>query len=94
MLVLNKQVMLNVDTPLDRPEIRRVTFYTEKNNIFYLELAIDRTEFIRLHDFDTHEETDADALMDAEQAKGNQGAQSARVDDIDDNSDLLRSLGM
>ena len=49
MLVLNKQVMLSVDTPLDRPEMRRVTFNTEKNNIFYLELAIDRTEFIKLH---------------------------------------------
>jgi CheY-specific phosphatase CheX len=94
MLVLNKQVMLNVDTPLDRPEIRRVTFYTEKNNIFYLELAIDRTEFIRLHDFDANEETDADALMDAEHARGSKAAAPTVVDDIDDNSDLLRSLGM
>jgi chemotaxis protein CheY-P-specific phosphatase CheC len=34
MLVLNKQVMLSVDTPLDRPEIRRVSFFTENNNIF------------------------------------------------------------
>ena len=33
MLVLNKQVMLSVDTPLDRPEIRRVSFFTENNNI-------------------------------------------------------------
>ena len=30
---------------LDRPEARRVTFYTARNNIFYLELAIDHTEF-------------------------------------------------
>ena len=94
MLVLNKQVMLNVDTPLDRPEIRRVTFYTEKNNIFYLELAIDRTEFIRLHDFDANEETDADALMDAEHARGGKPSQYTPADDEDDNSDLLRSLGM
>ena len=28
MLVLNKQVMLSVDTHLDKPEVRRVTFYT------------------------------------------------------------------
>jgi CheY-specific phosphatase CheX len=94
MLVLNKQVMLSVDTPLDRPEMRRVTFYTEKNNIFYLELAIDRTEFIKLHDFDASSEVDPDTLIAREYA--NQGAQSqaAPPPDEDDNSDLLKSLGM
>jgi len=95
MLVLTKQVMLSVDTPLDRPEMRRVTFYTEKSNIFYLELAIDRTEFIRLHDFDSSEITDTDALMDLE--RGNQGgggtAPSASAED-EANDELLRSLGM
>ena len=95
MLVLNKQVMLSVDTPLDRPEMRRVTFYTEKNNIFYLELAIDRTEFIKLHDFDARE-VDTDALMDTEyanQAREAEAAPAAAPAD-DDNEDLLKSLGM
>ena len=95
MLVLNKQVMLSVDTPLDRPEMRRVTFYTEKNNIFYLELAIDRTEFIKLHDFDSRE-VDADALMDTEYANRERGAAPVPVvePEDDDNADLLKSLGM
>ena len=95
MLVLNKQVMLSVDTPLDRPEMRRVTFYTEKNNIFYLELAIDRTEFIKLHDFDSRE-VDADSLMDSEEAHKGAGATAApaAIPDEDDNADLLKSLGM
>jgi chemotaxis protein CheY-P-specific phosphatase CheC len=93
MLVLNKQVMLSVDTPLDRPEMRRVSFFTERNNIFYLELAIDRTEFIKLHEFDSEEVLDPDALMDMEM--GNQEAKSApAVVDDDENSELLRSLGM
>ena len=92
MLVLNKQVMLNVDTPLDRPEIRRGTFYTDKNNIFYLELAIDRTEFIKLHDFDAHEELDPDALI-AEVSSQN-AESSAPVATSDANEDLLKSLGM
>jgi CheY-specific phosphatase CheX len=48
MLALNKQVTLSVDANLDQPEARRVTFHTEHNNVFYLELAIDRTEFIPL----------------------------------------------
>ncbi len=96
MLVLNKQVMLSVDTPLDRPEIRRVSFFTENNNIFYLELAIDRTEFIKLHDFDSSEISDPDALLDMEQAdKTNQNKATPAEEPVDDASDeLLRSLGM
>ncbi|MFZ6746532.1 DUF3334 family protein [Undibacterium sp. JH2W] len=97
MLVLTKQVMLSVDTPLDRPELRRVSFFTEKNNIFYLELAIDRTEFIKLHDFETHEVTDPDALLDMQQASDQNAATTAAAaadDDDDANSELLRSLGM
>ncbi|MFZ6677839.1 DUF3334 family protein [Undibacterium sp. Tian12W] len=97
MLVLTKQVMLSVDTPLDRPELRRVSFFTEKNNIFYLELAIDRTEFIKLHDFETHEVTDPDALLHMQQAADQSGAgtsATAAGDDDDENSELLKSLGM
>ncbi len=92
MLVLNKQVMLSVDTPLDRPEMRRVSFFTERNNIFYLELAIDRTEFIKLHEFEANEVPDPDALMDAEHAKPD--AITTTSDGGDDNSELLKSLGM
>jgi len=46
MLSINKQVMLSINTNLDRPQARRVSSITEKNNIFYLELAMDKTEFI------------------------------------------------
>ena len=63
MLVLSKQVMLSVDTHLDNPEARRVTFYTGSNNIFYLELAIDRTEFIKLVDFEPVDAPDPDKLF-------------------------------
>ncbi len=41
-------MLLSVDANLDQPEARRVTSYTGSNHIFYLELAIDRTEFIKL----------------------------------------------
>ena len=92
MLVLSKQVMLSVDTPLDRPEMRRVSFFTERNNIFYLELAMDRTEFIKLHEFEANEIPDPDALM-AMDHSGSSEEKAAPVDD-DDNSELLKSLGM
>jgi len=93
MLVLNKQVVLSVDTQLDKPESRRVTFYTGKNNIFYLELAIDRTEFIKLHDFDATETPDPDAVI-AEAAAARDVTQTAPAPDTSEQDELLRSLGM
>jgi CheY-specific phosphatase CheX len=94
MLVLNKQVTLSVDTPLDRPEMRRVSFFTERNNIFYLELAIDRTEFIKLHDFEKTEVEDPDALLEREQAAKAAAAAPAEAISADDADELLKSLGM
>ncbi|MGL4756366.1 MAG: DUF3334 family protein [Aeromonadaceae bacterium] len=96
MLTLNKQVLISVDTNLDRPQARRVSFYTEKNNIFYMELAMDKTEFIQLHDFERHEEVDPDTLLQSiangEKPNGNYHApQETRNDDHDD---LLASLGL
>jgi chemotaxis protein CheY-P-specific phosphatase CheC len=94
MLVLTKQVVLSVDTPLDRPEMRRVSFFTEQNNIFYLELAIDRTEFIKLHEFEKDEALDPDALMDQLSNDKKQSSSSSSSSDDDDNEDLMSSLGM
>jgi CheY-specific phosphatase CheX len=94
MLVLNKQVTLSVDTPLDRPEMRRVSFFTERNNIFYLELAIDRTEFIKLHDFEKTEAEDPDVLLEREQAAKRDEAAPADAITADDADELLKSLGM
>ena len=93
MLAINKQVMLSVDANLDQAEARRVTFYTGGNNIFYLELAIDRTEFIKLHDFDPNEIPDPDALID--QVNGTKPAPAApNKGGSSEHDDLLNSLGM
>ena len=99
MLVLNKQVNLSVDTHLDKPEARRVTFYTGLQNIFYLELAIDRTEFIKLFDFDTLEVPNPDDLID--QARAASAAAAAIPASVlppppkpGENDDFLDSLGM
>ncbi len=91
MLALNKQVMLSVDTNLDKPEARRVTFYTARNNIFYLELAMDRTEFIKLNDFECQEAPDPDELIAQAAAQPAPAAQPAAAQDHDE---LLKSLGM
>jgi chemotaxis protein CheY-P-specific phosphatase CheC len=86
MLALTKQVVLSVDTHLDQPQAWRVTFQTERGNVFYLEMAIDRTEFIKLKDFEA-EEIDPDALLD--QVRNGMNAITASTD-----NELLESLGM
>lgn len=95
MLVLNKQVMLSVDTNLDKPEARRVTFFTGRNNIFYLELAIDRTEFIKLFDFEASEMHDPDELIEQANAKAPSApTPPSPPTESKDQDDLLHSLGM
>jgi len=92
MLVLNKQVMLSVDTHLDSPETRRVTFYTRENNIFYLELAIDHTEFIKLHDFEVNDNVNPDEVI--EQANAQQAASTEPTEPSNEHDSLLKSLGL
>ena len=95
MLVLNKQVNLSVDTNLDKPEARRVTFYTGRENIFYLELAIDRTEFIKLYDFDEQQAPNPDDLIDqAQAASKTTPAPVSQLMKSSVHDDLQDSLGM
>ncbi|MGX9415923.1 DUF3334 family protein [Vibrio sp. WJH972] len=96
MLALNKQVNLSVDTNLDRPQARRVTFSTEANNIFYLELAMDKTEFIQLEEFESSVEETADSILEAELSRmENKKDKQAKNDTASDGSDdLLAELGI
>ncbi len=91
MLVINKQVVLSVDTRLDKPEARRVTFFTTKNNIFYLELAVDGTEFIRLVDFELDGVPDPDELL---AQNGLQRESAVPVETECEADALLKSLGL
>jgi CheY-specific phosphatase CheX len=93
MLTLNKQVILSVDTNLDRPQARRVTFSTEKGNIFYLELAMDKTEFIQLEEFETVEDECPDTIL--EKARESMVPKEQPKKETNDNaSDLLDELGI
>jgi CheY-specific phosphatase CheX len=97
MLTLNKQVLISVDTNLDRPQARRVSFFTEKNNIFYMELAMDKTEFIQLHDFTRHEVVDPDSLLRSVangEKMGSHGSAAPTQSSGDAHDDLLASLGL
>ncbi|ARP37960.1 DUF3334 family protein [Vibrio syngnathi] len=94
MLALNKQVNLSVDTNLDRPQARRVTFSTADNNIFYLELAMDKTEFIQLEEFEIAEDECPDSILEATQKKMQEPKQPEPSSGNDSAADLLDELGI
>ncbi|WP_297481688.1 DUF3334 family protein [uncultured Photobacterium sp.] len=96
MLALHKQIILSVDTNLDRPQVRRVSFTTEKNNIFYLELAMDKTEFIQLEEFEIDEQ-DPDAIFETAydaQQQNQVTSFNKNTKNSNDNQDLLDQLGL
>ncbi|QXC56546.1 DUF3334 family protein [Vibrio mimicus] len=94
MLSLNKQVILSVDTNLDRPQARRVTFSTANNNIFYLELAMDKTEFIQLEEFDVQEDESPDDILEAALQQKKSLTPAATPKSEDEAADLLDQLGI
>ncbi|MEO2266585.1 DUF3334 family protein [Pseudoalteromonas pernae] len=93
MMAINKQVQISVDTTMDRPQARRVTFTTQNQNIFYLELAMDKTEFIKLHEFDITEAIDPDDIIASTRAK-KQSAQTKAQNEPDIDDDFMENLGL
>jgi len=91
MLTINKEVMVSIDTNLDRPQARRVAFTTARRNVFYMELAIDRTEFIKLHEFE-REEVDPDRILAEQANEGRATAKSEQSMLVD--TALLDELGL
>ena len=94
MLSLNKQVILQVDTNLDRPQARRVTFSTANNNIFYLELAMDKTEFIQLEEFEVAEDESPDDILEATCKSMEDKKTAEPASNKSDADDLLDQLGL
>ncbi|WP_153913289.1 DUF3334 family protein [Shewanella sp. TC10] len=99
MLTINKELTISIDTNLDEAVSRRVSFKTADNHIFYLEFAMDKTEFIKLKEFEMDEEFDPDSLIEAH---GNSNSSQAKpiakkdapVVVADDADDLLNELGL
>ena len=94
MLSLNKQVILQVDTNLARPQARRVTFSTANNNIFYLELAMDKTEFFQLEEFEVAEDESPDDILEATRKSMEDKKAAEPANNKSDADDLLDQLGL
>ncbi|MBF0376229.1 MAG: DUF3334 family protein [Desulfamplus sp.] len=69
MLVINKDVVISIDTKIETPQFRRVSFETENHRPFFLELGIEKTEFETLFPFEKEKEEDVEEILLAEQKR-------------------------
>lgn len=96
MMAINREVALSINANLDNPQARKVAFQTSGHNVFFIEMAMDKTTFVQLEDFDRGERQDADAILDDQRNRlGREDAGSTADDAADDSpDDLLDSLGI
>lgn len=99
MLSINREVALSINANLDNPQGRKVAFQTEDHNVFFIEMAMDKTTFIQLEDFDKGDRADADQIIkdenDRKAGQGNDTQEAAeQAMDSSDADDLLDSLGI
>ncbi|MFD2176561.1 DUF3334 family protein [Veronia pacifica] len=69
MMTFNKKISVTIDGHVDKPASRRVSFITEECHNFYLEFAVEDTEFIQLEPFKTEKVVDPDTILEEEVAK-------------------------
>lgn len=64
MLVLPQVVQIGISIALDHPKMRRVTFYTSDNHVFYVDIAIDDTEFTAAREIEESHELTPDEILE------------------------------
>jgi chemotaxis protein CheY-P-specific phosphatase CheC len=92
MLAINREVALSINANLDNPQARKVAFQTAGHNTFFIEMAMDKTTFVQLEDFDKGKRPDADSIIDEEHNRINEAAPAEAAGESAD--DLLDSLGI
>ncbi|WOT03700.1 DUF3334 family protein [Shewanella youngdeokensis] len=96
MLTINKELTISIDTNLDDAVARRVAFKTQNHHVFYLEFAMDKTEFNQLTDFDIDSDVDPDQLI-AEHGQNSIAKKQPKQDDTQiepSADDLFDELGI
>ncbi|WP_019529055.1 DUF3334 family protein [Dasania marina] len=94
MMAINKSLSMSIDTNMDLAQSRRVSFSTNQNNVFFLELAMDKTEFIELEDFEVEADSCPDDIINQEANKRALAKQAAAHAIAQDSDDLIDSLGI
>lgn len=62
-VTISKSMIISIASSIPRPQCRRISFKTEDNNAFYIELSIEPTEFIPLFEMEEQEAFDPEELL-------------------------------
>lgn len=71
MLTINKNIIISIDTKIEDPQYRKVSFETENHHPFYIELGIERTEFEELFPFKRQKQENIEEIIINERKKQN-----------------------
>lgn len=64
MLALPRELQISISVNLDNPRYSKITFYTKTGNVFFLELAMDNTEFNLIHELEEHNQESPDEILE------------------------------
>ncbi|MEA1967135.1 MAG: DUF3334 family protein [Thermodesulfobacteriota bacterium] len=94
MLVINKDIHISIDTQIDNPQYRRVSFETERHRPFYLELGIEKTIFEPLFPFEKEKHEDIEDILT--QAREKQEKEKPIKNDTTEQADddFMKEIGL
>ena len=94
MLVINKDIHISIDTQIDNPQYRRVSFETERHRPFYLELGIEKTIFEPLFPFEKEKHEDIEDILT--QAREKQEKEKSIKNDTTEQADddFMKEIGL
>ncbi len=87
-ITISSAITLSVATMLDRPLCRRLSFRTEGNHPFYVEMNLEQTEFIRLEPVKDGSAKNIQERVDAAIQSSNDSSEDARDKNQDENVDI------
>ena len=93
MIVLNQELLVAVNARIDAPQCRRASFETADHHPFYVELAMEKTEFIELYPFEKDEDVDPEKIIQEHQ-NGGISEEVTTVDEGKADLDFMKELGL
>ncbi len=94
-ITISSAITLSVATMLDKPECRKIAFRTDDMNPFYVEMNLEKTEFIRLEPKEGAEAKEIQEHVDNVIENGiDTTATPKKTDNQDDVNDLMAELGL
>ncbi|NPA94143.1 MAG: DUF3334 family protein [Thermodesulfobacteria bacterium] len=93
-ITISSAITLSVATMLDGHDCRKIAFRTDDSNPFYVEMNLEKTEFICLEPKEAGESADIQEHIDDVLEKGISGKEKAEAAPEADVEDIMAELGL